>query len=38
MSVTDNYLIDFLQRFDEYPFIVKLSGKEYKIGTGNLFR
>ena len=35
MSITDNFLIEFLQKFDEYPFIVKLSGKEYKIGTGD---
>lgn len=35
MSITDNFLIDFLQKFDEYPFIVKLSGKEYKIGNGD---
>lgn len=35
MSITDNFLIDFLQKFDEYPFLVKLSGKEYKIGTGD---
>ena len=35
MSITDNFLIDFLQKFDEYPFSVKLSDKEYKIGTGD---
>mgnify|MGYP003252402923 CR=1 FL=1 len=35
MSITDNFLIEFLQKFDEYPFLVKLSGKEYKIGTGD---
>lgn len=35
MSITDNFLIDFLQKFDEYPFLVKLSDKEYKIGTGD---
>ena len=35
MSITDKFLIEFLQKFDEYPFIVKLSGQEYKIGTGD---
>ncbi len=30
----ENVLIAFLRKFDEYPFLVKLKGKEYKIGDG----
>lgn len=28
-------MISFLRKFDEYPFIVKLKGKEYRIGDGD---
>lgn len=34
-NMTDNFLISFLQRFDEHPFDVKLHGKTYHIGEGN---
>ncbi|MEY8353740.1 cyclopropane-fatty-acyl-phospholipid synthase family protein [Lachnospiraceae bacterium 54-53] len=34
-NVTDNILISFLQRFDEYPFDVTIHGKTHHIGTGN---
>ena len=27
-------MVTFLERFTEYPFLVKLDGKEYKIGEG----
>ena len=27
-------MIQFLKRFDENPFLVKIKGKEYKIGEG----
>lgn len=32
--VTENILASFLKKFDEYPFTVKMNGKEYAIGTG----
>ena len=32
--LTENVMISFLRKFDEYPFIVKLKGKEYRIGDG----
>lgn len=31
----ENMMIQFLKKFDEYPFLVKASGKEYLIGEGN---
>ena len=34
-TMTDNFLISFLQRFDQHPFDVKLHGKTYHIGQGN---
>lgn len=34
-SMTDNFLISFLQRFDQYPFEVKLHGETHLIGTGH---
>jgi cyclopropane-fatty-acyl-phospholipid synthase len=34
-TMTDNFLISFLQRFDEHPFDVKLRGETYHIGEGN---
>lgn len=34
-NVTDNFIISFLQRFNDYPFDVKLHGKTHHIGTGN---
>ena len=33
--LTENVMISFLRKFDEYPFIVKLKGKEYRIGDGD---
>ena len=32
--LTENVMISILRKFDEYPFIVKLKGKEYRIGDG----
>ncbi|WP_077610496.1 SAM-dependent methyltransferase [Clostridium sp. Marseille-P2415] len=34
-NVTDNFIISFLQRFNDYPFDVKLRGKTHHIGKGN---
>ena len=28
-------MVTFLERFTDYPFLVKLGGKEYKIGEGD---
>ncbi len=33
-NMTDNFVITFLQRFDEHPFEVTLHGKTYQIGNG----
>ena len=33
--ISDQYLITYLQRFDQYPFEVKLHGKTHLIGEGN---
>ncbi len=30
----ENILISFLEKFDQYPFCVKMGGKEYRIGEG----
>ncbi len=32
--IVENVLVDFLKKFDENPFLVKIKGKEYKIGEG----
>lgn len=32
--ITENVLIKFLSKFDENPFLVKMKGKEYRIGEG----
>lgn len=32
--IVEHGLISFLQKFDEQPFLVKMGGKEYKIGEG----
>lgn len=32
--IVENALISFLRKFDEYPFCVKMGGKEYFIGEG----
>ena len=32
--ITENVLIKFLNKFDENPFLVKMKGKEYRIGEG----
>ena len=34
-TMTDNFMISFLQRFDEHPFDVKIHGKTHHIGNGN---
>lgn len=33
MNAADNFMISFLEKFDEYPFAIKLHGKEYQIGN-----
>lgn len=33
-TMTDRFLISFLQRFDQYPFEVKLHGQTHLIGNG----
>lgn len=30
----ENVIIPFLKKFDQYPFCVKINGKEYRIGDG----
>lgn len=35
MNLTEHYLVEFLKRFDEYPFLLKMNGKEFTIGEGN---
>lgn len=30
----ENVIIPFLRKFDQYPFCVKINGKEYQIGDG----
>lgn len=30
----ENIMIQFLKKFDEHPFLVKIKGKEYQIGEG----
>ena len=30
----ENVMIQFLKKFDEYPFLVRIKGKEYMIGEG----
>lgn len=30
----ENIFVNFMKRFDEYPFLLKMEGKEYKIGEG----
>ncbi len=34
MSMSQNVIVDFLKKFDENPFTVKLNGQQYKIGEG----
>lgn len=34
MAVTDSLMVNFLRKFDEHPFLVKMKGKEYWIGEG----
>lgn len=34
MASGQNMMIQFLKKFDKYPFLLKLEGKEYVIGTG----
>lgn len=34
MSLTGHYLVEFLKKFDEYPFLLKMDGKEFPIGEG----
>lgn len=30
----ENVMLSFLKKFDQYPFLVKMNGKEYRIGEG----
>lgn len=32
--IEENVMIQFLKKFDEHPFLVKIKGKEYQIGEG----
>ncbi|MDO4339991.1 MAG: class I SAM-dependent methyltransferase [Eubacteriales bacterium] len=32
--MTNNVLVSFLEKFDDYPFAVKIKGQEYLIGSG----
>lgn len=32
--LTENVMVSFLKKFDDYPFVVKIKGQEYRIGTG----
>ena len=34
MTVGDGFLLQFLQRFDAYPFEIELHGQDHMIGTG----
>lgn len=34
MNIMEHYLVDFMKRFDKYPFRLNLEGKEYLIGAG----
>ena len=31
----EHVMLQFLRKFDEYPFLVKMDGKEYLIGEGD---
>lgn len=33
--IEENVMIQFLKKFDEHPFLVKIKGKEYPIGEGS---
>ena len=35
MKTTEHYVIHFLQKFDAYPFVVRMQGRDYLIGNGN---
>lgn len=35
MNIMEHYLVDFMKRFDEYPFCLNLEGKQYVIGKGD---
>lgn len=35
MTLTEHYLIEFMKRFDEYPFILTIHDKDYHIGDGS---
>ena len=32
--IVEQGLISFMKKFDEHPFLIKMDGKEYKIGEG----
>ena len=34
MSMAEQFMVDFLKKFDEHPFVLKVKDKEYHIGTG----
>lgn len=33
--IEEHVMIQFLKKFDEHPFLVKINGKEYQIGDGS---
>ncbi|MDE6620303.1 MAG: cyclopropane-fatty-acyl-phospholipid synthase family protein [Lachnospiraceae bacterium] len=35
MKLGTNRMMQFLEKFDEHPFLVKMNGGEYRIGEGN---
>ncbi len=35
--VSENVMLSYLKKFNEYPFVVKLKDKEFQIGTGKPF-
>ena len=34
MKLEDNLMIQFLKKFDENPFLIKINGKEVLVGEG----
>lgn len=34
MTISDGFLLQFLQKFDAHPFAIELHGQDYVIGTG----
>lgn len=34
MTITETFLVQFLKKFDDYPFLLKMRGEEIQIGGG----